>query len=63
MISNHKPTKRRNGLRWMQARLRRLDYECSRGTATDRQKDRAHQLGCAIQVHPDFLRLKERGLT
>lgn len=57
-MTPHKPTKRRNKLRWMTARLRRLDFECGRGTATDRQKDRAHQLACAIQVHPDFLHPK-----
>lgn len=42
--TNHKPGKRRNLLRWMQARQRRLWFEVNRGTATARQADRCNQL-------------------
>ncbi len=48
--TNHKSNKRRNIKRWMEARLRRLDWEINQNRATDRQRDRAGQLARALQI-------------
>lgn len=48
--ANQSPRKRRNLVRWMTNRLRRIDVEVNRGTATERQRDRGHQLACALQI-------------
>lgn len=55
---DHKPNKRKNICRWMEARLRRLEVFCDTGiglpgsgTATTRQRDRATMLANVIQVY------------
>lgn len=48
ICQNHKPNKRREILRWMINRARRLEFEVKRGTATPRQVARFEQLKSQI---------------
>lgn len=50
VIACEKSNKRRNILRWKEARLRRLDWGVKKGFATPQQIARATQLANQIQI-------------